>query len=100
MKAYFREGKDYIVGRSDKCDIIVTPVICSKWKNVSKVHFSIKKMRVPGCDTWCFIEDHSSNGTFINRLKIGNGCIANSCLQNGDIISLCLFDNNVFQYKM
>jgi len=72
------------IGRdTTKCQIVVNYDLC---QTVSRIHVEIKPLKYPTTQkvvTW-EIYDHSSNGTYINGIKLEGSRI----LQSGDIITL------------
>jgi len=72
----------FVVGRGGKCNLKIFE------KQISGVHFRI--IRDVGTDSneppIVYLEDHSSNGTFVNGIKIGKG--KKHVLQNADQITL------------
>ncbi|XP_011347433.1 serine/threonine-protein kinase Chk2 isoform X2 [Ooceraea biroi] len=80
----------YTVGRSESCDCIFTSnEVQSKWLTVmSKVHFRIYRERI--CDTddiVVYLEDLSSNGTFIDKAMVGRG--NRVIIESNSEIALC-----------
>ena len=65
------------------------------YKAYSKVHFQLTRNSTStGCFT--FIEDRSSNGTFVNGCKLGKG--SKQFLSNNDEIAICEVKNRLFVY--
>ncbi len=96
---------EYTVGRVSGCDLILNQTNCSvKIENLSRVHFTIK--RVPNIITGyqVVLQDLSSNGTFVNGEKIGKNLSRALC--HGDEIGLTCklqrvsFVTDFFQLKI
>ncbi|KAL3858100.1 hypothetical protein ACJMK2_012711 [Sinanodonta woodiana] len=92
------KNEEYTLGRGENCDI---PFISSDAKKnqcfqaYSKVHFKLlRKQTSKGVHV--FLEDTSSNGTFINGEKVGKG--NKQVLNNNDEISLALKKNKAYVY--
>ena len=72
------------IGRdSSRCQIVIDPEAC---QSVSRVHIEIRPINYPTTQTvsnW-EIFDHSSNGTYINNIKLAESHI----LVTGDVIKL------------
>ncbi|KAG8237461.1 hypothetical protein J437_LFUL017641 [Ladona fulva] len=91
------ERETYLFGRQVTCDFVFSNSNTSKEniKFVSKQHFKI----CYHCNTtvsFVSIEDLSSNGTFVNGVKVGRG--KTNPLKNNDVISLALPHVQVFVY--
>ena len=82
------EKNCYIVGRNNSCDIILSLKHCDRsfLSNISREHFSIKRISDPVNGNHILLEDHSGNGTFVNANKVGKG--NRKLLSNGDEIGL------------
>lgn len=93
------DSKDnYIFGRDASCDICFNTPKISKlpvFGTISKIHFVIYKEKNAD-STLVFIEDKSSNGTFVNGNKIGRG--KKRILKNNDEIALSLPQNKAFVF--
>ena len=65
------------------------------YKAYSKLHFQLtRNYTSTGCFT--FIEDCSSNGTFVNGCKLGKG--SKQFLSNNDEVAICEVKNRLFVY--
>jgi len=78
----------YTIGRSHSCNITLSLRNCDRnfLSNVSREHFSIKRVCDPLAGSQIIIEDISSNGTWVDGRKVGKG--EKRVLSNGDEISL------------
>ena len=77
--------------KTSKGKIVTDPF----YKAYSKLHFQLtRNYTTTGCFT--FIEDCSSNGTFVNGCKLGKG--SKQFLSNNDEISICEVKNRLFVY--
>ncbi|XP_033115558.1 serine/threonine-protein kinase Chk2-like [Anneissia japonica] len=88
-------GDKYTVGRDKLCDICLDTKACRKlnfFATVSKIHFNISKDK----SNAVFIEDQSSNGTFLNGQKIGKS--NKRVLKNNDLISLSVAKNKAYVF--
>lgn len=68
-------GNVYTLGRAETCDIVLNSnIITEPWLNVmSKVHFRIYRECISNTnETVVYLEDMSSNGTFVDRILVGN----------------------------
>lgn len=96
--------KDVItIGRGEDCSIVLSrskqlsggELIDKYYKAYSKVHFNLtRNYTSTGCFT--FIEDTSSNGTYVNGCKMGKN--SKQFLSNNDEISSCHLQNRMFVY--
>lgn len=88
----------YTFGRGESCDVpFSTPAAKNHqcFQAYSKVHFKlIRKETKTGVHI--FLEDTSSNGTFINGEKVGKG--KKQVLNNNDEISLAMKNNKAFLF--
>ncbi|XP_030831152.1 serine/threonine-protein kinase Chk2-like [Strongylocentrotus purpuratus] len=95
----FLDTKDeYIFGRDPSCDVCYNGPEISKnpcYQTLSKTHFRIFKESNDNCNFY-FIEDKSSNGTFVNGEKIGKG--KKQVLNNNDEIALSLSKNKAYVF--
>jgi len=91
------------VGRAEDCTIVLEKSKESSkgtcfdkyYKAYSKLHFQLtRNYTSTGCYT--FIEDCSSNGTYVNGSKLGKG--SKQFLSNNDEIAICHLDNRSFVY--
>ena len=76
---YLEERSDYVIGRSEDCDI------CYPNRSVSRHHAKLHW----GISGWSIIDTNSTNGVYVNGKRV-----LNSDLQIGDqifIMGLCLF---------
>ncbi|XP_064620238.1 serine/threonine-protein kinase Chk2-like [Lineus longissimus] len=85
-------------GRGESCDYCFTSA-CTKQKNVfsaySKVHFQLTREKT-STGVYVFLEDLSSNGTFVNGEKVGKG--NKQVLNNNDEIALAFKKNRAFVF--
>nr|XP_033812176.1 serine/threonine-protein kinase Chk2 isoform X2 [Geotrypetes seraphini] len=91
---------EYWFGRDKKCDYSFDrPTInrTDTFKTYSKKHFRIFREMGPGNSYLVFIEDHSGNGTFLNREEIGKG--NRLPLTNNDEIALSVKTNKAFVFS-
>ncbi|XP_014667186.1 PREDICTED: serine/threonine-protein kinase Chk2-like isoform X2 [Priapulus caudatus] len=90
---------EHIFGRGDECDYCFTKstTLSSKpyFAAYSKLHFKILREQ-EGSVIYTFIEDKSSNGTFVNGEKIGKN--RKQVLNNNDEISLSVKNHKAFVY--
>ncbi|XP_071481598.1 serine/threonine-protein kinase Chk2-like [Diadema antillarum] len=95
----FVEPKDeYLFGRDPQCDICYNGPEISKnpcYQTLSKTHFRIFKETKDNCSFY-FIEDKSSNGTFVNGEKLGKG--RKQVLNNNDEIALSMPKNKAYVF--
>lgn len=95
----FVEPKDeYNFGRDPLCDICYNGPDISRnpcFQTLSKTHFRIFKESKNGGDFF-FVEDKSSNGTFVNGEKLGRG--KKQVLNNNDEIALSLPKNKAYVF--
>ena len=77
--------------RSSRGEAVTDPF----YKAYSKVHFQLTRNRTSTGD-FTFIEDRSSNGTFVNGAKLGKG--TKQFLSNNDEIAICEAKNRLFVY--
>lgn len=88
----------YTFGRCDECDYCFdSPEFRqhSTFASYSKIHFSLIREKT-STGTFTFLEDLSSNGTFINGIKVGKN--NKQVLTNNDEICLIIKKNKVFIY--
>ena len=77
----------YRVGRAESCEITITEQEVDKLIfNISKVQFKIWKEPMSSGGHLAYLEDFSSNGTFVNRQKVGTN--KKVIISNEDVISL------------
>ncbi|XP_038053791.1 serine/threonine-protein kinase Chk2-like [Patiria miniata] len=89
---------EYIFGRDSSCDVAYSTqqmVNNPCFQAISKRHFRIYKEK-KNSSVFVFIEDYSSNGTFLNGEKIGKG--RKSPLKNNDEIALSLPKNKAYVF--
>lgn len=62
------------MGRSPSCDISLTSeeIKSTLLTRISKVHFKLTRDTVEGGKQIIYLEDLSSNGTYINGIKVGH----------------------------
>ncbi|PSN46894.1 hypothetical protein C0J52_17562 [Blattella germanica] len=91
--------EEYTVGRSNKCSVIFTnnEVKESVLSTISKLHFRIIKEQPSKGITEVYLEDFSSNGTFVNNENVGKG--KRRILRNNDQISLASPQYKVYVYR-
>jgi len=78
----------YTIGRGHSCNITLSLKNCDRvfLSNVSREHFSIKRVCDPLAGNQIIVEDLSSNGTWVDGRRVGKG--ERRVLSNGDEISL------------
>ncbi|XP_050410649.1 serine/threonine-protein kinase Chk2 isoform X2 [Patella vulgata] len=92
------EKDEYTFGRGDNCDIIFNGNAAKKnqcFQAYSKVHFKLIRQRTTS-GVHVFIEDTSSNGTFVNGEKVGKG--NKQVLSNNDEIALAMKKNKAYVF--
>lgn len=98
-KVDLEEGQlEYKFGRDSECDVPYTSGDIAKnvrFLQISKRHFRIYKEE-KDIHSLSFIEDLSSNGTFINGQKVGKG--NKRLLKNNDEISLAMPCNKAYVF--
>lgn len=65
-------------------------------ENLSRIHFSFKRIADMTGGYQTMLEDYSSNGTYVNNVKIGKG--KSKLLCHADEISLTCRNEKVFTY--
>ncbi|XP_014783139.1 serine/threonine-protein kinase Chk2 [Octopus bimaculoides] len=86
----------YTFGRDTACDIPFNEKLCKdNFQAYSKQHFKIYSEQTSS-GLHVFLEDKSTNGTFINSEKVGKG--NKQVLNNNDEISLAFKQNKVYLY--
>ncbi|XP_071789769.1 serine/threonine-protein kinase Chk2-like [Asterias amurensis] len=99
LKETKEQSKDeYIFGRDSLCDVTyTTQQMCNNpcYQAISKRHFRIYKEKKNN-SVFVFIEDFSSNGTFLNGEKIGKG--NKSVMKNNDEIALSMPKNKAYVF--
>ncbi|GAB1602600.1 serine/threonine-protein kinase Chk2-like [Argonauta hians] len=86
----------YTFGRDISCDIPFKENNCKEnFTAYSKLHFKIYS-ELLSSGLHVFLEDRSTNGTFINSEKVGKG--NKQVLNNNDEISLAMKQNKVYLY--
>ncbi|XP_073972636.1 ovarian-specific serine/threonine-protein kinase loki isoform X2 [Rhodnius prolixus] len=90
--------ESYSVGRSPSCDISLTSeeIKSTLLTRISKVHFKLTRDTVEGGKQIIYLEDLSSNGTYINGIKVGHN--NKVILTSSDEISLASPSYKVFIY--
>ncbi|XP_072206998.1 serine/threonine-protein kinase Chk2 [Excalfactoria chinensis] len=91
---------EYWFGRDKSCDYSFSKLGLSEtgfYQNYSKKHFRIFRERGPKNSHVAYIEDHSANGTFINRELIGKG--KRLPLTHNSEIALSIQTNKVFVFS-
>ncbi|KAJ3147877.1 hypothetical protein HK101_002191 [Irineochytrium annulatum] len=81
-------GESYLIGRSKECDIVL-----SNQQQLSKRHclvFRETKNENGAVVEQIFVEDLSTNGTYVNNVRVANGKRVE--LKNGDSLKLALYD--------
>ncbi|KAF6207035.1 hypothetical protein GE061_018273 [Apolygus lucorum] len=88
----------YTIGREPKCTVSITKydVKPELYRQISKVQCRISRSKVNDDEYVVFLEDLSSNGTFVNRQKVGNG--EKIVISSDDEISFAVADFKVFVY--
>ncbi|XP_019498590.1 PREDICTED: serine/threonine-protein kinase Chk2 [Hipposideros armiger] len=90
---------NYWFGRDRSCDYCFDePLLKStdKYRTYSKKHFRIFREMGPKNSYIAYIEDHSGNGTFVNRELVGKG--RRLPLNNNSEIALSVWNNKVFVF--
>ncbi|XP_060605794.1 serine/threonine-protein kinase Chk2-like [Ruditapes philippinarum] len=90
--------EEYTFGRGENCDVPFNNNGAKKhqcFQAYSKVHFKISR-QLTTTGVHVFLEDMSSNGTFVNGEKVGKGC--KQVINNNDEIALALKKNKAFMY--
>ncbi|XP_071944033.1 serine/threonine-protein kinase Chk2-like [Antedon mediterranea] len=88
-------GTSYSFGRDKLCEVCLDTRGCRKldfFPTISKIHFQITKDE----SNAIFIEDKSSNGTFLNGQKIGK--FNKRVLKNDDVIALSMPKNKAYVF--
>ncbi|NXN96759.1 CHK2 kinase, partial [Rhinopomastus cyanomelas] len=91
---------EYWFGRDKSCDYSFSKLGLSEtgfYQNYSKKHFRIFREMGPKNSYVAYIEDHSANGTFVNRELIGKG--KRLPLTHNSEISLSVQTNKVFVFS-
>lgn len=91
---------EYWFGRDKSCDYSFSKLGLSEtgfYQNYSKKHFRIFREMGPKNSYVAYIEDHSANGTFINRELIGKG--KRLPLTHNSEIALSIQTNKVFVFS-
>ncbi|XP_064377916.1 serine/threonine-protein kinase Chk2 isoform X4 [Dromaius novaehollandiae] len=91
---------EYWFGRDKSCDYSFSKLGLSEtgfYQNYSKKHFRIFRETGPKNSYVAYIEDHSANGTFINRELIGKG--KRLPLTHNSEIALSVQTNKVFVFS-
>ncbi|XP_048742373.1 serine/threonine-protein kinase Chk2-like [Ostrea edulis] len=92
------KNDDYSFGRGENCDVSFSIQMARTkqcFQAYSKVHFKLIKQQTSS-GVFVFLEDTSSNGTFINGEKVGKG--NKQALKNNDEIALALKKNKAYMY--
>lgn len=83
---------EYIIGRGPNCDLSLGSESGERLHGaISKNHFKIRRTNISkmNCDDYIvYLDDLSSNGTFINGRKVGKG--KSAILENNNEISVCI----------
>ncbi|KAK6638403.1 hypothetical protein RUM44_008832 [Polyplax serrata] len=91
---------EYIIGRGPNCDLSLGSESGERLHGaISKNHFKIRRTNISkmNCDDYIvYLDDLSSNGTFINGRKVGKG--KSAILENNNEISVCIAKYKVFIY--
>ncbi|XP_013386116.1 serine/threonine-protein kinase Chk2 [Lingula anatina] len=89
--------EEYTFGRADSCDFIFPNVKgkCQSYRTYSSIHFKIFRQQT-STGVFIFLEDTSSNGTFVNGSKVGKG--NKQVLSNNDEIALSVARNKAYIY--
>ncbi|XP_006890584.1 PREDICTED: serine/threonine-protein kinase Chk2 [Elephantulus edwardii] len=90
---------NYWFGRDRSCEYCFDEPLLKrtdKYRTYSKKHFRIFREMGPKNSYIAYIEDHSGNGTFVNRLLVGKG--RRLPLSNNSEIALSVWSNKVFVF--
>ncbi|NWV13416.1 CHK2 kinase, partial [Ptilonorhynchus violaceus] len=91
---------EYWFGRDKSCDYSFSKLGLSEtgfYQNYSKKHFRIFREMGPKNSYVAYIEDHSANGTFVNRELVGKG--KRLPLTHNSEIALSIQTNKVFVFS-
>lgn len=92
-------GDSYWFGRDRSCEYCFDEPLLKrteKYRTYSKKHFRIFRETGPKNSYIAYIEDHSGNGTFVNRELVGRG--RRLPLNNNSEIALSVGSNKVFVF--
>ncbi|XP_062571619.1 serine/threonine-protein kinase Chk2-like [Saccostrea cucullata] len=92
------KNDEYSFGRGENCDVSFGVHMAKSkqcFQAYSKVHFKLTKQQT-SAGVFVFLEDTSSNGTFVNGEKVGKG--NKQVLTNNDEIALALKNNKAYMY--
>ncbi|XP_046389739.1 ovarian-specific serine/threonine-protein kinase Lok-like [Ischnura elegans] len=90
------EHDSYTFGRLSSCDVVFSRNMTNDHLQlVSKIHFKITRKQLASVFV-VYLEDLSSNGTFVNSRKVGKG--RKVPLVNNDLISLAMPPIKVFAF--
>uniref|UniRef100_A0A5F5PJ40 Checkpoint kinase 2 n=1 Tax=Equus caballus TaxID=9796 RepID=A0A5F5PJ40_HORSE len=90
---------NYWFGRDKSCEYCFDEPLLKKtdkYRTYSKKHFRIFREMGPKNSYIAYIEDHSGNGTFVNRELVGKG--RRLPLNNNSEIALSVWNNKVFVF--
>ncbi|XP_070372413.1 serine/threonine-protein kinase Chk2 isoform X5 [Equus asinus] len=90
---------NYWFGRDKSCEYCFDEPLLKKtdkYRTYSKKHFRIFREMGPKTSYIAYIEDHSGNGTFVNRELVGKG--RRLPLNNNSEIALSVWNNKVFVF--
>nr|KAF6403194.1 checkpoint kinase 2 [Molossus molossus] len=90
---------NYWFGRDSSCEYCFDEPLLKrtdKYRTYSKKHFRIFREMGPKNSYIAYIEDHSGNGTFVNRELVGRG--RRLPLSNNSEIALSVWSNKVFVF--
>ncbi|BFZ05370.1 hypothetical protein BsWGS_08409 [Bradybaena similaris] len=90
---------EYTFGRGENCDVAFSSQAAKThqcFQAYSKVHFKLIRQIKSATGTHIFLEDLSSNGTFVNGDKVGKG--KRHVLNNNDEISLAVKQNKAYVF--
>ncbi|RMC05863.1 hypothetical protein DUI87_17406 [Hirundo rustica rustica] len=93
-------NEEYWFGRDKSCDYSFSKLGLSEtgfYQNYSKKHFRIFREMGPKNSFVAYIEDHSANGTFVNRQLVGKG--RRLPLTHNSEIALSIQTNKVFVFS-
>uniref|UniRef100_A0A8C5NRY0 Serine/threonine-protein kinase Chk2 n=1 Tax=Junco hyemalis TaxID=40217 RepID=A0A8C5NRY0_JUNHY len=93
-------NEEYWFGRDKSCDYSFSKLGLSEtgfYQNYSKKHFRIFREMGPRNSYVAYIEDHSANGTFVNRELVGRG--RRLPLTHNSEIALSVLTNKVFVFS-
>ncbi len=98
LVVFTRQDKDlYTVGRGTNCDIVILQDMTKvKVDNPSRLHYGFRRVQESTDMSRIYLEDNSSNGTFVNGALVGKG--NKKILSNGDKIYMDCEKGKFFTY--